>query len=260
MLNDWISAKLTDRKACATAHQTPVRRILINSTRGPKRQTARNCAYWGEAEAAMSGWFSSQFLSISSESGATVPLNGYVCLFVSMPHCFTNILSSCALQPTVKIVSIASASPFSLMNMMLAPPYSWSSICDAFSPHFSLIFSGMSSRRSFISVPSNDLIRARGWNENPGPAVVGHHHQTINCTQCMHTVAACVLKPLSGVKCTNRRLSVTFRLNFPTLNNDYFLWWFLSCGNAVLETRVTIAPTNRLFPRTFEVIKQKFLT
>ena len=137
-------------------------------------------AYEREAAAnglSISSLCSSQFLSISCESGMTLD---YVCSLVSMPLEWVNILSSCALQPTVHIVSIASASPFLLMSMTLAPPYSWSNISDALSPHFSLIRFGMSSRRIRISVPCNDLIRARGRNENCVPAEDGHH-QTITC-------------------------------------------------------------------------------
>ena len=218
MLNDWISAKLTDRKACATAHQTPVRRILINSTRGPKRQTARNCAYWGEAEAAMSGWFSSQFLSSSCDNGATVHLNGYVCLLVSMPHCFANFFSPIPLQPTVQIVSIASASPFVLMSMTLAPPFNLNSISDALSPQFSRICSGLSARRILISGPSNDLMRARGRNENCVPAEDDHHQQTITCTQCTHTVEALWCKSyLMDVMCINRRLLIVIINHLPLI-------------------------------------------
>lgn len=136
-------------------------------------------------EAATIGWRSTYFPSISCESGMTLHLNGYVCLFASMPQERTNSFSSA--EPTVHNVSIASASPFLLMSMTLAPPYCWSNNSDPLSPHFLLTFSGTSPSRRFISFAfseGSDLMSARGCNDrNPSPADDGHHHQTTTCTQ-----------------------------------------------------------------------------
>ena len=113
-----------------------VRQLIMNIMPSLSCQAVNNGAYG-------SGWS----LSISCESGMTLHLNGYVCLLMSMPRERANSVSFAALEPTVHTASIASASPFLLMRMTLAPPYCWSNNRDPLSPHFSLIRSGISSRR-----------------------------------------------------------------------------------------------------------------
>ena len=126
-----------------------------------------------------------QFLSANScASGKSFVLKGCLCLFVSMSHEIANFVSSAALEPTVRTLSIASAAPFLLISMTLAPPKSCCNSSDPLKPHFFLIRSGMSSSRRFISFALNDLMMARGRNErNSVPAEVGHHHHTFTCTQ-----------------------------------------------------------------------------
>ena len=126
----------------------------------PDSQEIRKDAYGREPTLMI--WHSSKFPSSSHKSGITVHLNGYMCLIVSTPRWPTNSVSFLALEPIVQIVTIASASPFLLIRMMLAPPYSCCNSSDPLSPHFVFSSSGRSSRRSFIPFALSDLMKARG--------------------------------------------------------------------------------------------------